>query len=96
MYDSLSTNFTTNLVDYDLGPFGNNLNSIVVKMYLTMITGRVGNHISPIVATKLVLQILGSYWALVGMTISRVGNNLLTIVATNLIDYDYLSSWEQS
>ena len=61
-----------------------------------MITGRVGNHISTIVVTTFVLQILGSYCSLVGMTISRVGNNLSTIVATNFIDYDYVSSWEQS
>ena len=55
-----------------------------------MITGRVENHISTIVVTTFVLQILGSYCSLVGMTISRVGNNLSTIVATNFIDYDYV------
>ena len=30
------------------------------------------------------------------MITGRVGNHISTIVATNLIDYDYVSSWEQS
>ena len=77
-----------------IGQVGNNISTIVVTNLSNYDYRSSWKHISTIVVPSFVLQILGSYCSLVGMTISRVGNNLSTIVATNFIDYDYVSSWE--